>query len=141
VFAVHSADPSHRPTPHPPPPRDRLAVVAVGLLLAISTAPNSGAAPDPGPTWKAVAPILARGCVECHGREEQGAGLRLDRRADLLGEVRGKPVVVPGDPEAGRLIPAVTGAIRFKKAKLNQEHRLPDESVAQLRAWIAAGAR
>jgi hypothetical protein len=115
-----------------------IAFAAAVLLLA-----NAGRAapPEPATMWKQIAPILTESCVECHGRKEQGAGLRLDRRADLLGEVRGKPVVVPGDPDAGRLIPAITGRVKFKKARLNEDHQLPAPEVAQLRAWIAAGAK
>ncbi len=115
----------------------RLLTTAAAMAFAAS----AQGGPEPAPTWKDVSTILQKHCTECHGPEEQAAGLRLDRRADLLGEVHGNPVVVPGNPDAGRLIPAITGQTQFKKSRLTDKHRLPDPEIAQLRAWIAAGAK
>lgn len=123
-----------------PMPRRRhvpwcLSVLAVVLL----TLPTARAA-DPPAYAGDVRPVLARNCFRCHGPDQQRSGLRLDLRdRALAGGDSGQPAIVPGDPEAGRLIPAVSGTDPHLSMPPGDDKLSADE-VAMLTAWIAAGA-
>lgn len=81
-----------------------------------------------------VLPILRDNCFSCHGPDEQKSGLRLDSLAQIFL----KSAVVPGDTASSRLIQAV----RYDDTdlKMPPDGKLPDEAIATLEAWIAAGA-
>jgi hypothetical protein len=86
-----------------------------------------------------IRPVLAERCWSCHGEKKQHGGLRLDGREALLSGGDGGPAIVPGDPEASRLIEAIrqTG----DELKMPPEGgKLPDETIATLADWIKAGA-
>jgi len=88
---------------------------------------------------KKVRPLLAANCLECHGADPARikSQLRLTSRADLLkGGERGA-AVVPGDLAKSRLIQAVhyEGDL-----KMPPTGRLKDSEIAELEAWIKAGA-
>ena len=86
-----------------------------------------------------VRPLLERHCVQCHGTEEQGGGLRLDRLdAMLRGGDSGK-VIEPPSESTSLLIQRITSA--------DANERMPPEGaglepaeVAILKKWIVAGA-
>jgi len=56
---------------------------------------------------RSVRPLLVERCQSCHGAEEQKAGLRLDSHEAVLKGSDSGSVVVPGDPEASRLVAAI----------------------------------
>lgn len=84
-----------------------------------------------------VRPVLVEHCFQCHGATKQESGLRLDSRAAILRGGDGeRPVVVPGRPEASRLIEAIgyRGAIQMPP-----DRRLSDRQIAALTQWVRAG--
>jgi len=90
---------------------------------------------------KKVRPILLEHCFKCHGDtkgKEPKGGLRLDSRAGMLKGGDNGPALVSGNPEKSRLIEA----IRFQNADLQMPPRgkLADEQIADLVAWVKAGA-
>jgi mono/diheme cytochrome c family protein len=112
------------------------AVLAAGLLLA---APGLPAAPGQTAVdfQRDVRPILAGRCFKCHGPASHKAGLRLDVRASATK----RKAIVPGRPEASKLIHRVRAA--------DDEERMPPPAggdrlkpaqVEVLRKWIAGGA-
>ena len=111
------------------------------LLLTLAAAPAF--AGDGGGDAEAffeakVRPLLADRCFKCHGEKKQNGGLRLDRRESLLAGGDGGPAVVPGDPEKSLLIRAVRHT--HESLKMPPDRRLPDDAVADLAAWVKAGA-
>ena len=85
----------------------------------------------------AVAAILTRRCVRCHGPTKAEENLRLDSYAGVLrGGTRG-PVVIPGAPRESLLLSKVLH--RDTPAMPPRQH-LPAREIATLRAWIAQGA-
>jgi hypothetical protein len=119
-------------------------VLPFALVALLPPAPPAAAADDP----KAVAffeakvrPVLVENCYPCHSARagKSAGGLRLDTRdATRAGGDRG-PAVVPGDPKASLLLTAVSHAdpdLRMPPKK----PRLPDAVVADLTAWVKAGA-
>ncbi|MBO0699988.1 MAG: DUF1549 domain-containing protein, partial [Zavarzinella sp.] len=116
------------------------AAVCVGLTWApISVAAEPADAPDF--FEKKVRPVLVEHCFKCHGDlkgKEPKDGLRLDNRAAMLKGGDDGPAVVPGAPDKSRLIEAV----RFQNPDLQMppKGKLPDAAVADLTAWVKAGA-
>ena len=109
------------------------AAIAIGCSPAFALPPA-----DPLEQFeKRVRPLLATRCLSCHAGPDAEAGLRLDSRAGVLAGGDTGPAVVPGDPQASRLV----RAIRYVDApRMPPEGRLDDVEIATLEAWIAAGA-
>ena len=85
-----------------------------------------------------VRPLLANRCFQCHGPEKQKGSLRLDTRAGLLAGGDLGPAIEPGEPEQSRLLTA----IRYDDEALRMppNGKLPEQELADLTAWIKAGA-
>lgn len=86
---------------------------------------------------KAVRPVLANHCFECHGPQKQKGGLRLDGRDGMLAGGDTGPAMVPGHPEQSLLIKA----IGYKdELRMPPKGALAPAQVAALTAWIKQGA-
>ena len=89
---------------------------------------------------KKIRPLLVENCYKCHSTQSEKlkGGLLLDSRDGLLKGGETGPAVVPGDPSKSLLIKAV----RYSDADLQMppDHKLTDAQVADLEAWVTAGA-
>jgi hypothetical protein len=85
---------------------------------------------------KDVRPILAGRCFKCHGPAAKKAGLRLDVREVATR----RKAIVPGQPDASKLVERITddGDERMPPAEAGD--RLKPEQVEVLKKWIAQGA-
>jgi cytochrome c553 len=84
-----------------------------------------------------IRPVLATNCYNCHAASALG-GLRLDNRDGMMkGGTRGS-AIVPGDPEKSLLIQAVRQT--DAKLKMPMGGKLKDSEIADLAAWVKAGA-
>ena len=85
-----------------------------------------------------IRPILVRECYSCHSGQagQQKGGLMLDTKARM--EVGGNsgPAIVPGDLEESLLF----NAIRYEDFQMPPSHQLPEDVIADFRAWIMMGA-
>jgi WD40 repeat protein len=94
---------------------------------------------DPGASfWQDVRPILQRSCQGCHQPASKMSGLDLTTHAGLMAGGAKGAALVAGDP-AGSLLIAYVAGERQPRMPMGQEP-LPEEQVATLRDWIAAGA-
>ena len=87
---------------------------------------------------KEIRPLLANHCYECHSAETATpfAGLRLDRRDDLIkGGVSG-PAIVAGKPDESPLIHRVQG----RPALMPPTGALSDAQIQSLIEWVRMGA-
>jgi len=86
---------------------------------------------------KKVRPLLLANCVKCHGAEKNEGSLRLDSAAGMAAGGDSGPVVVAAKPDDSLLIQAVrqTGEL-----KMPPDGKLGEKEVAELVAWVAAGA-
>jgi hypothetical protein len=113
-------------------------VAAVSSLLAFGRA---GTAEESPSYARQVKPFFARYCVECHPAMFPDSGLSLDTYKGLIKGGDSGAVIVPGKPDESKLILQVEGkANPFMPPKRAKNHPKPEE-IAQLRAWIAAGAK
>jgi cytochrome c553 len=89
-----------------------------------------------------VQPILAANCLTCHGRhaEARQADLRLDHHEGAIAPRRRGAAVVPGDPDASRLLIRV--GMDHADDRMPPEGRaaLSDEDIDVLHRWIQQGA-
>jgi Protein of unknown function (DUF1549)/Protein of unknown function (DUF1553)/Planctomycete cytochrome C len=83
-----------------------------------------------------IAPILARHCLECHGRSLQKGKLALASKDAALAGGGSGPVIVPGKPDESLLMDYVDSG------EMPQDRpALSDAEKERLRRWIADGAR
>ena len=89
-----------------------------------------------------VLPIVLLRCAACHGARIQDGGLDIRTTASMLKGGDGGPALVPGDPDASRMITRVeSGACPPRELLLKRfVKRPPASEVKLLRDWIAAGA-
>lgn len=85
-----------------------------------------------------VRPVLAEHCVSCHSGDEPKGGLRLDSIDALRAGVGGEPLFEAGDPDGSLMIEAVRYDDPF--LAMPPAGKLPDDAIAALERWIAAGA-
>jgi hypothetical protein len=87
-----------------------------------------------------VRPLLVERCHGCHSAraKKQRGGLLLDSRAGLQKGGDSGPAVVPGRPDASRLI----AAVRYQDPALQMppKGKLPQREVAVLEEWVRRGA-
>ncbi len=126
------------------PPGNR-AVLFILVLFFVMTASRLSAQPvgQSSPAQaaldhfeKKVRPLLLAKCVSCHGPDKAKGGLRMDA-AGIAEGGDGGPVVVPGKPDESRLI---KGVRQFGDLKMPPNSKLKDQEIADLVAWVKAGA-
>jgi hypothetical protein len=120
-------------------PRMRKQTSGTGLLailLAIPGPASSVYGQTPAQTEffeSSIRPILVARCGACHGDKVQMGGKQFTTRDGL--HVSG--AVVPGDPQASRLVQA----IQYEgKIKMPPTGKLPDAEIAKIVRWIGEGA-
>jgi hypothetical protein len=126
----------------------RIALVIL-LALAGASAPLDAARGEPegqaereGLEFfeKKIRPVLIERCYECHSVRSRKlkANLFLDSRDGILKGGDSGPAIVPGDPEASRLI----RGIRYKDEtfQMPPKDRLTPQQVADFEEWIRMGA-
>lgn len=87
-----------------------------------------------------VASIFEKRCRDCHGKDAQESGLRLDLRAKMLqGGDSGLPAMVPGKPEKSYLIELIQHLDKDLKMPPDED-KLPKEEIDLLTRWIKQGA-
>ena len=121
----------------------RARVVAVTLafwsfFLPEVVTPAAAQTRDPEEFFETrVRPVLATHCNACHTSSELG-GLRVDSRERLLKGGKSGPAIVPGKPEESLLIRAVQQV--DEKLKMPLGGKLKEQEIADLVAWVTAGA-
>lgn len=117
------------------------AIVLVLWLSGSPCASGQDAANDAESFFESkVRPVLAGNCVECHGPTKASGGLRLDSREGLFKGGASGPAVEPGDVQASLLAIAIKHD-ENEFVQMPPKKALPAEVVADLNAWIAAGAK
>lgn len=106
------------------------------LILAWVTALCPAVAVD---YLRDIKPVFKERCQSCHGALKQQAGLRLDTAARLLAGGKDGVVVVPGKPDASRLIDRLTTSDVHERMPLEAAPLQPQQ-IAAIREWILAGA-
>lgn len=116
---------------------NRAIATTILVLGAVSGTLSAQPANSPDFFESKIRPIFASNCYGCHTNSAMG-GLRVDS-AEAIAKGGGKgPAIVPGDPEKSLLIQLVTHA--DPKQRMPMGNKLKDAEVADLKAWIKAGA-
>ena len=88
--------------------------------------------------WKDVYPIFENNCLPCHGPQKQLANFRVDRSEDFFGSNERPPLIMPKQSATSPLIAIVSGT--KKDMPMADRHKLSEQDVALLQAWIDSGA-
>ncbi|WP_367873941.1 PSD1 and planctomycete cytochrome C domain-containing protein [Luteolibacter sp. Populi] len=89
-----------------------------------------------------IRPLFNAHCTACHGGVKEAAEVSFIYRDKALGKGEsGKPIIVPGDPDASELMARVLSTDP-DEVMPKPEHgpRLADKEIATLRQWIKEGA-
>ncbi len=87
-----------------------------------------------------IQPVLARDCQGCHGPTQTLSKLNVSNRQGLLqGGARG-PALLPGQPDQSILLHVLEGRHGLQMPPGGPKQKLPPETIAAFREWIAAGA-
>ncbi len=88
--------------------------------------------------WKDVYPIFENNCLPCHGPQKQLANFRVDRREDFFGNNERPTLIMPRQSSISPLIAIVSGT--KKDMPMADMHKLSEQNVGILKAWIDSGA-
>jgi mono/diheme cytochrome c family protein len=119
---------------------DRSRALAPWLLWVVVAASRPATA-GPVDYAREIQPILAERCTECHGRQKQQSGLRLDGLSYLLRGGDSGPAVVAGRGAESLLYRAIAGASEDVATMPPEGKRLTPEQIALIRKWIDEGAK
>lgn len=86
-----------------------------------------------------IRPALDAHCYRCHGPDAKRArgGLRFGSHEALLRGGDSGPAVVPGDPDASRLVQALRWS---GELEMPPDERLDDDTLAAFERWVLRGA-
>lgn len=121
-------------------------IVPGAALATLVLAGCSGTTNEPEVTYVAdVKPILEANCLSCHMPGSEGAeasGLVMASYEGVMGGTRHGPVVVPGSPSTSVLYQVVSGENVDKSLQMpHGGTKLPEGSIATIKAWIEQGAK
>ncbi len=105
--------------------------------LASEPAKNQPPAEDVEFFERHIRPLLIERCGECHGPEEQMAGLRVDSQAGLLSGGDSGPAITLDRPAASLLMQAVRGTGGLE---MPPDEPLKSHEIEQLEHWLKLGA-
>lgn len=86
-----------------------------------------------------IRPVFIEHCAACHMNGKRHGGLKMDSLEDILAGGHEGPVIEPGDPAKGTLLPA----LRWQgDSDLNMppKYRLPEAVAQDVETWIRMGA-
>jgi mono/diheme cytochrome c family protein len=114
------------------------AAASLGVgLFAFAAADPAAISPGDALFRDKVAPIFEAHCVICHNADAHKGGHALDSAAGLAAGGPHGPILVPGKPDASKIIEMVSGPDPKMPKKGDP---LTAAEVKTLRDWIAAGA-
>lgn len=82
---------------------------------------------------KSIRPVLSERCIQCHGFEVQKGGLRLDSRKAIIEGGKNGAVVIPGNPNASRIISSIK---HEGQLKMPRDRKLPEIDIKAFEKWI-----
>ena len=85
---------------------------------------------------RSIRPVLLERCVECHGSAVQKSGLRLDSRKAVIEGGKNGAVVIPGNPNASKLITSIK---HEGQLKMPRDKKLSDIEIKAFEKWVTLG--
>lgn len=85
---------------------------------------------------RSIRPVLSERCIECHGSAVQKSGLRLDSRKAVIEGGKNGAVVIPGNPNASKLISSIK---HEGQLKMPRDKKISDIEIKALEKWVTLG--
>jgi cytochrome c553 len=114
-----------------------LIPACLAMMSAAANAQTTLNAASPDFFETKIRPVLSANCYACHTNSQLG-GLRLDSLESMLKGGKRGAAVVPGDPDNSLIIKALHQT--NPDLKMPPTGKLKDAEIADLAAWIKAGA-
>ncbi|MBI3416747.1 MAG: DUF1553 domain-containing protein [Verrucomicrobia bacterium] len=111
-------------------------IFALGFVIASFVARGLAAAPREQTVTRVALATLKTECFSCHSQEKKKAGLVLTSRERLLEGSDEGVVVVPGKPEASRLLRALA---KDADPHMPPKKQLTEAQIKSIRDWIKTG--
>src|ERR1700682_5053386 len=110
----------------------------LGLLAAMAIGPLGAQSTSPGDFFETkIRPVLANNCFACHNSKLKSGGLELSSSAAFQQGAPSGPLVSKEEPESSKLVQV----LRYQGAiKMPPMGKLPDQQIADVTAWVKAGA-
>ena len=108
-----------------------IASVAISLPAVAQTPPSFE---------RAVAPILIKRCLECHGETDPSGKLNLTTRDSIMKGGESGPAVTPFEANQSLLYTRVRSG-EMPPPKRGHSQKLPENEAATLAAWIVFGCQ
>jgi len=87
-----------------------------------------------------VKPVLEKNCLECHNRAATPDRTSFESRELAMQSGRNGRAIVPGDPDASRMVNFINAPRGQAVAMPKVGHVISEEDAETIREWIAAGA-
>src|SRR6267142_323472 len=128
--------------------RPLVHILFLGLIATTNAAAYAAESPAGQPVSKEgvelfekhIRPGLAQSCYECHSAQAKKikGKLLLDSRQGIVKGGENGSILVPGDPEASRLI----AAIRWTDSdlKMPPKQKLSPQQIEKFEQWVRMGA-
>lgn len=111
--------------------------ISISLMVTLTAALR---AEEPKVSFaKQILPLLQERCFRCHEGRDARAGVRLDLRAELVGEKQLDPLVVIGKSHESRLLQLVSSVDPNERMPPDDDPPLKTEEIAILARWIDEG--
>ncbi|PHX63224.1 MAG: hypothetical protein CK551_07130 [Planctomycetaceae bacterium] len=85
---------------------------------------------------RSIRPVLSERCIECHGSAVQKSGLRLDSRKAVIEGGKNGAVVIPGNPNASKLISSIK---HEGQLKMPGDKKLSYIEIKAFEKWVTLG--
>jgi len=85
---------------------------------------------------RSIRAVLLERCIECHGSAVQKSGLRLDSRKAVIEGGKNGAVVIPGNPNASKLITSIK---HEGQLKMPRDKKLSDIEIKAFEKWVTLG--
>lgn len=85
---------------------------------------------------RSIRPVLSERCIECHGSAVQKSGLRLDSRKAVIEGGKNGAVVIPGNPNASKLISSIK---HEGQLKMPRDKKLSYIEIKAFEKWVTLG--
>lgn len=125
------------------PKSPKIARMLLGLAGGIVLVATSAQAGDEVRFNRDVRPILADTCFRCHGPGQKKAGLRLDRREEVVKPAKsGETPIVPGKPDESELVQRIFASEADQVMPPPSSKKVLTGAQKELiKRWVAQGAK
>ena len=117
-----------------------IGILIFGMSSCTTTDKNPDEQSDRVDFVSEIKPIFQERCVNCHNKETLPKRTSFESKDRVMAGDQSGPVIVPGDPDASRLMAALRVPDFHHIAMPPVSHRVTKEEIELISRWIKEGA-